>query len=321
MPPKSSANPTEKQNLHPRNPHRLQYDFKTLIKGTRELGAFVSINKYNNESIDFTNPEAVKILNKALLKHFYKINHWDIPPHYLCPPIPGRADYIHYLADLLAGDGNIPTGRQVRGLDIGMGANCVYPILGHQSYGWNFAGSDVDSTAVEAARKIVNLNPELTPFIECRLQTLPSNIFNGVVQPGEKFDFTMCNPPFHASLAEAVDASQRKWRNLGHKQSYQKKALNFGGQHAELWCPGGEQAFITRMIEQSVPLAKQCLWFTALISKKTTLPNLYQSLNKVGALEVKTIGMSQGQKVSRMLAWTFIEPKMQKSWKSERWLQ
>jgi 23S rRNA (adenine1618-N6)-methyltransferase len=98
-----------------------------------ELGQFVIINPYGKESIDFANPDAVRVFNRALLKAFYGIAHWDIPADYLCPPVPGRADYVHFLADLLASvnDGKIPRGSIVRVLDIGMGANCVYPLIGH----------------------------------------------------------------------------------------------------------------------------------------------------------------------------------------------
>ena len=307
---------SEKQDLHPRNPHRFRYNFKALTKSCPELAPFVLINKYQNESIDFANPEAVKMLNKAILAHFYGIQHWDIPANYLCPPIPGRADYIHYLADLLAGQaGIVPTGKNVIGLDIGVGANCVYPIIGHQSYGWSFVGSDIDPKAVQSAKRIVSSNPALTPFIACRLQSSSSNIFRGIVEPNEKFDFTMCNPPFHTSQAEAMASTQRKQQNLG----YQKNTLNFGGQHAELWFPGGEQAFITKMIEQSASIAQQCLWFTSLVSKKTTLPALYKALQRVKALDIQTIEMAQGQKVSRMVGWTFFDNNQQKQWRQERW--
>ena len=303
---------SEKQNLHPRNLHRAPYDFKKLIKSCPDLAPFVLLNKYKNESIDFANPVAIKVLNRAILKHFYRINYWDIPENYLCPPIPGRADYIHYLADLLNFDKSHP--NKVVGLDIGMGANCVYPIIGHQSYGWNFAGSDVDPKAIQSAQKIVNGNPDLTSFIECRLQPESANIFKGIIMPEDQFSFTMCNPPFHKSLAEAMEGTKRKWRNLGHSRNGQKSALNFGGQHAELWYPGGEQAFIIKMIEESTLFSRQCLWFTSLVSKKTTLPALYHTLRTRNAVDVKTIEMSQGQKVSRIVAWTFLDENARKTW-------
>ena len=126
---KSTKN-TEKTNLHPRNLHRFGYNFELLTLNHPELGEFVFVNEHNIETIDFSNPDAVKALNNALLITNYDIQNWDIPADFLCPPIPGRADYIHYLADLLAttNNGVIPQGETVMGLDIGIGANCIYPI-------------------------------------------------------------------------------------------------------------------------------------------------------------------------------------------------
>lgn len=312
---------SEKQGLHPRNPHRFRYDFNALIKSCPALAPFVSLNKYGDESIDFANPDAVKMLNKAILAHFYGIQHWDIPANYLRPPIPGRADYIHYVADLLGSvnDNVIPTGKAISGLDVGVGANCVYPIIGHQSYGWSFVGSDIDPKALQSAKRIVSSNSVLTPFIECRLQSSSSHIFKGIIQPNEKFDFTMCNPPFHASQAEASAGTQRKWQNLGRDKVPQKDTLNFGGQNNELWCEGGEKAFVTKMIEQSAQIADQCFWFTSLVSKKTTLPFLYKALKKVKVFDTQTIEMEQGQKVSRIIVWTFLGNHQQKIWRQERW--
>lgn len=296
---------TTKDSLHTRSLHRFPYDFDILMAACRALEPFVFVNQYGIQSIDFSNAEAVKMLNKAILAHFYKIQHWDIPANYLCPPIPGRADYIHYLADLLASskDQKIPTGKKIVGLDIGIGANCVYPIIGHQSYGWRFVGSEIEPKALKVAQQIVASNPDLTPFVECRLQDSASNIFKGIIKPSEKFDFTMCNPPFHASLAEAAAGTERKWKNLERPD---KNKLNFGGQHAELWCKGGETAFIANMIKESTNFAQQCNWFTTLVSKKTTLPSIYKALQIAQAVDVKTINMAQGQKESRMVAWTFL---------------
>lgn len=310
----------EKQVLHPRNKHRSRYDFPELIKSLPELRPFVALNAYGDESIDFSDPVAVKLLNKALLKHFYQIDHWDIPEGYLCPPIPGRADYIHYLADLLASvnDGVVPRGKNVKGLDIGLGANCIYPIIGHQEYGWTFAGSDVDSSAIKSAKNIAAINPALSASVFPRLQSNKNHIFKGVVKPGEVFDFTLCNPPFHASAAEAQAGSQRKVRNLG-KQKGKETVLNFGGQQAELWCEGGEVGFIRKMIEESAALGKQCFWFSTLVSKSMNVPFIYGSLERQRPVEIRTIEMVQGQKISRFVAWTFLSPEEQTSWRKSRW--
>ena len=296
----------EKTNLHPRNPHRFLYDFKQLINSCLELKPFVFINKYDSQTIDFANPKAVKMLNKAILNHFYTIHHWDIPENYLCPPIPGRADYIHYIADLLAlnNNGIIPKGKSVKVLDIGVGANCVYPIIGSSAYGWNFVGSDIDPVAVQSAEKIVVDNDSLVGKIEIRLQTSSNNIFKGIITSDEVFDVSICNPPFHTSLEEATQGTQRKIKNLGGKNT-SKPTLNFGGQNAELWCEGGEEKFVIKMIQESASIPEKCIWFTSLISKKEHLPSIYRALKSVKALDVQIIDMAQGQKISRIVAWTF----------------
>jgi 23S rRNA (adenine1618-N6)-methyltransferase len=161
--------------MHPRNQHNDKYNFPELIQGVPELGAFVKMNAYGNESIDFFNAEAVKLLNKALLKSNYGIAHWDIPANYLCPPIPGRAEYMHHVADLLYKNNpdflqNKKLGNNIRVLDVGVGANCIYPIIGVHEYNWNFVGSDIDEKAIAASQKIVNENESLQHKIELRHQ-------------------------------------------------------------------------------------------------------------------------------------------------------
>lgn len=297
-----------KSELHPRNKHRARYDFAQLIQANPALAMHVKLNQYGDASIDFSDALAVKALNQALLKQFYDVAVWDIPKHYLCPPIPGRVDYLHYMADLIREThAELAANPQsIRVLDIGVGANVIYPLLGQREYGWQFVGADVNAEALKNAQSIVDANA-LSSVIELRLQTSPASIFKGIIQPGEMYTFTMCNPPFHASLADAQAGTQRKWRGLG-KQGASKKSvvLNFGGQSAELYCAGGEEAFVTAMVNESKQFASQSLWFTTLVSKAATLPALYRVLKKINARSVKTIAMAQGQKQSRIVAWTFL---------------
>jgi len=307
---------TEKAILHRRNPHRFRYDFEKLILSLPELKEFVFINEHDVETIEFANPDAVKALNKAILISEYDIKNWDIPKNYLCPPIPGRADYIHYIADLLteSNNGIIPEGENVVGLDIGIGANCIYPIIGNETYQWSFVGTDIDENAIQNCKKIISENPKLIDAISLQLQVEPRYIFKNIILPEDKFAFTICNPPFHASQEEATKATTRKINNLENTRT-KKPILNFGGQNAELWCEGGEFAFITQMIYESVKYPLQVFWFTTLVSKKDNLRSIYKTLNKVGAVEIKTIEMAQGQKTSRFVAWTFLSEKQQKEWK------
>ena len=311
---------TEKTNLHPRNLDRFGYNFEQLINDSPELQKFVAVNEHDIQTIDFSNPDAVKALNKALLIHDYDIQDWDIPANYLCPPIPGRTDYIHYIADLLAttNNGIIPEGEIVQGLDIGVGANCIYPIIGNSAYGWSFVGTDIDENAIQNCKKIIASNPKLMDPISLQLQTESRFIFKNIITPEDRFAFTICNPPFHSSQDEATKSSLRKVNNLEAKDftnKTTKPVLNFGGHNAELWCEGGELGFITQMAYESAKYPMQCLWFTTLVSKKDNLSSIYKTLNKVSASDIKTIDMAQGQKTSRIVAWTFMSDVQQKAWK------
>lgn len=297
-----------KTNLHPRNQHAEGYDFARLVAHTPELDGFTIRNPNGQTTIDFQDVTAVRLLNRALLKTHYNIDFWDIPSGYLCPPIPGRVDYIHHLADLLAEsfNQNIPRGRHVKVLDIGTGASLVYPLTGQGEYGWHFTGVDIDETALKSARQICQANKLDIPL---RQQTKPEHILTGAIKPHELFHITMCNPPFHASIEHAAKGTRRKWVNLGKGPS---QKLNFGGRNAELWCPGGEIKFIARMVEQSVEFANQCLWFTSLVSKKDNLKPLRRVLEKARVAEFRVVDMAQGQKTSRFIAWTYL-PKNQRS--------
>ena len=303
------------KTLHLRNFHNDRYDFNALIKTNPDLQEFVKPNKYGDLSIDFANPQAVISLNKALLAYFYGIKNYAIPNGYLCPPIPGRADYVHHIADLLAScnNGVILKGKTVKGLDVGIGANGIYAIIGSSVYDWNFLGSDIEIESIKSVENIVNSNEILKEKIECKLQTNSENIFTGIIKADEFYDFTLCNPPFHKSLKDAMDGNKRKVQNLT-KQKTTKNALNFGGKNNELWCKGGEIAFITNMIKESFEFKNNVLWFTTLVSKKDNLPLIYKKLEDIKAKEIKTINMSCGQKITRVVAWSFFNNEEQKEY-------
>lgn len=304
----------EKSTLHPRNQHRNSYYFELLISCVPELKHYVFTNSYGTPTINFSIPKAVKLLNKALLQHFYGVKNWDIPEHNLCPPIPGRADYIHYLADLLTENSKeTPKGISVKGLDIGTGANLVYPLIAHQSYGWEMLGTDINQKSLENAQKILDDNPDFSSHIQLKFQPDSNFIFKNILSLENRFTFSMCNPPFHDSEESAMKGNLRKTKNL-KKSKTPKINLNFGGQQSALWCEGGELAFISKMIEESALFSSQILWFTCLVSKQENLFKLTSLLNKVKAVEMKTIDMAQGQKISRILTWTFIPKENRKNW-------
>lgn len=325
----SSNHPSPKKpkpaGFHPRNLHQGHYDFAALIAADANrdyaLAHYVQRNEHGEQSIDFADARAVKALNRALLKLQYGINDWDIPEDYLCPPVPGRADYIHGLADLLsaANQGKAPKKNSVQVVDIGTGANGIYPLIGSRAYTWNFVATDINTEALTNLQKLVNANPQLANKIRLRHQAHRDHIFQHILQNDEWFDLSMCNPPFHTSATEAHSGTNRKWQNLGKTHLASNADLNFGGQAAELWCPGGELQFISKMMDESRQFATQCFWFTSLISKSAHLDPLKAKLKQVKALEQRVIHMQQGSKQSRFIAWTFLTPAQQLAWAKLRW--
>ena len=298
----------KKEQLHPKNKHQKGYDFTELCGAYPDLREFVFVNKYGTETIDFANSKAVKAINTALLYKYYNIQFWDFPDDNLCPPIPGRVDYVHHLADLLKTSGIIANANI---LDIGMGANCIYPLLGNSVYGWQFVGTDIDKKSIDRAEKILKKN-NLTKSIVLKQQKDSTQIFKDILNSDDKFSASMCNPPFYRSQQEAMEANARKLEGL--KISEQLQSRNFSGKQQELWYKGGEKAFIHTYLYESSMFKTQCFWYTTLVSKKENVQGMYDSLEKLGATEIKTIPMHQGNKVTRIVAWTFLTSEEQKDW-------
>lgn len=295
-----------KNKLHERNKHNRLYDFELLTSVVPDLALYLIKNPSGTDTVDFSDPEAVILLNKALLMSTYGITLWELPPGNLCPPVPGRADYIHYIADLLAeaNEGTVPTGPHVNIMDIGVGANCIYPIIGVSEYGWQFVASDVSKASFDAASAIVQGNTLLKDHVFLRFQKESRSFLKNIVQPGERFDAVICNPPFFKSEDEAIKQTTRKLKNLG-KDAQRKTVRNFGGQQTELWFDGGELRFISLYIKESFYFGQQAGWFTTLVSNQDNLKPLKRLLTKTGAKEQRVIHMAQGNKASRILAWKF----------------
>lgn len=299
-------NKNNNSNLHLKNVHQKGYHFDELIEKYSPLKDFVFVNNYNNPTINFADPKAVKALNTALLFTYYNIVFWDFPDENLCPPIPGRVDYIHHLADLLKSSNLI---ENVKVLDVGTGANCIYPILGNKVYNWHFLGTDIDEKSLKCAENIVKKNG-LEVFIKLKNQPNSAQILKGIFDGNSKFSVAMCNPPFYGSQEEAMQANARKMKGLGNTS----KTRNFSGNQQELWYKGGEKAFIHTYLYESSMFKTQCYWYTTLVSKKENVQSMYDSLTKLGATEIKTIPMHQGNKVTRIVAWTFLTQGEQKEW-------
>lgn len=287
-----------------------------LVIASPALKSHLIRSKHGRETINFSNADAVKALNKALLIQQYDLKYWDIPAGHLCPPIPGRVDYILALKDVLEVK-KVAEGVNesvVNMLDIGTGANLIYPLLAQSLFGWHCVGSDIDSGSISNAQTIIDHNPSLEKRLKLRLQPESSHIFKHIILENEYFDVTCCNPPFHKSAEEAMAGSIRKNKNLvknklkrDSKIKYKDKVddLNFSGQSNELWCEGGELAFIKKMIKESKYVADQVGLFSCLVSKKDNLAKIASYLKSIKVSHMNIHEMQQGNKISRFITWTF----------------
>ncbi|KAG2655576.1 RNA N6-adenosine-methyltransferase mettl16-like isoform X2 [Panicum virgatum] len=316
---------SEAPSIHPRNRYAAAApDFAALAELYPSFRPYVSVSERGRASVDFTDFSATRELTRVLLLHDHGVNWW-IPDGQLCPTVPNRSNYIHWIEDLLSSNLTPPissSSGRVRGFDIGTGANCIYPLLGASLLGWSFVGSDVTDVALEWAKKNVENNPHLTELIEIRnanaaslsseseaivREPIRENVLEPVedaamqkppvlvcvVKESESFDFCMCNPPFFESIEEA---------GLNPKTSC-------GGTAEEMVCPGGELAFVTHIIEDSVSLKNSFRWFTSMVGRKANLKLLMSKARKAGASVVKTTEFVQGQTARWGLAWSFIAPR------------
>eukprot|EP00887_Chlorella_sp_A99_P005035 scaffold4.g5035.t1 len=323
-------------------------------------------------TINFGSTEACRALTAALLDADFGIV-WDVPPGQLVPPLTNRANYIHWLEDLLAL--SAPPGEVV-GLDIGCGANLIYPLLGAAIAGWRFVAADVTSVALAWAARNREANSRLAPLIDVRRVAMQpeqrafhrraaaadaagadtagadvagadavdgaedaaaaeahgadgsrggtqsgdgetavangdaaaaassagvrraerpagSGIVSSALEQGEQVAFCMCNPPFFASAEEASANPATAYGGTAEEMVYPGER------------PGGELAFVTAMIEDSLKLRGQVHWYTTMVGKKATLKAARTLLYRHGVRVLRTTEFAQGKTSRWGLAWSF----------------
>lgn len=295
--------------MHKDNPHHDKYDLKVLAKSHPVLKNYIIENEFTGGTIPFGNPLAVKALNTAILKHYYNVEYWGFPNEHLCPPIPSRVDYLYELKGVLDANGLT---KDIKVLDIGTGANCVYPLLGLKAFKWNFIASDSDADAIKSAKNIIDKN-NFNTEISFKQQTNERHILRNVITEDDFITASVCNPPFYKNEEEAIRVTNKKWKGLKMDSNSEK---NFSGKPNELWYNGGEIAFIKNYIYDSQLFKKNCAWFTTLVSNKDHLRPLKVHLKPYNPTQVKVIKMTIGNKVSHMLLWSFLSEDEFKTFKT-----
>lgn len=341
-------------NPLPRNSFQGTYDMDRLVSCYLTLSSHVIKGPTGRPTVNWADPTAVRALNTALLVADYNVNpsySYILPNDALVPPIPGRADYVHHIADLLHKcisnhDAEIPKGSGVIGFDIGTGASCIYSTIATSVYGWRMIASDINITPIESARRIVKANGH-DDFIDIRHQKSDTSIFDGILEEqDERIDFCMCNPPFYYNREEFLAENARKLKGLAksrgrgqlkvkdlnkvaNKKGDQVMASsnNFGGLESEIICKGGEVRFVKRIFNESKMYWNKCLWFTTLVSRNDNLKKIKSNMKKKrrrirkGDREVKMIDqipIGAGKKRSNILLCTFMDEDERRDWARRR---
>lgn len=110
-------------------------------------------------------------------------------------------------------------------------------------------------------------------------------------------DFTICNPPFYSSPAELLASAKAKSRPPHSACT---------GAVIEMVTPGGEVAFVQRMVNESISLNTRCQWYTSMLGKLHSVPLIVETLESVGVKNWCVKEFIQGEKTRRWaIAWSW----------------
>ncbi|KAM4742362.1 RNA N(6)-adenosine-methyltransferase mettl16 isoform 2-T4 [Anableps anableps] len=283
------------KSMHPRNRYKDKPpDFAYLASKYPDFQQHVHTSLTGRPIVNFKEPEAVRALTCTLLKEDFGLT-IEIPLERLIPTVPLRLNYIHWVEDLIDGQK-----QPRRGIDIGTGASCIYPLLGATMNGWYFLATEVDDICFDYAKKNVEQNnlSDLVKVVKVPQKTL---LMDALKEETEIiYDFCMCNPPFFANQLEAKGVNSRNSRRPP------PSSVNTGGV-TEIMAEGGELEFVKRIIHDSLQLKKRLRWYSCMLGKKCSLAPLKEELRKQGVPKVTHTEFCQGRTMRWALAWSFYD--------------
>ena len=270
-------------------------DFLTLIKEFPELKKYILKQNEDNEEefqFDWSNNELSLLMDKSILNYYFNIKYYDIPKGFLIPPIPSRINYINLINSIitkLIKDIDI---KNIIGIDIGTGANIIYPILGYSIYKWKFICTEINKEAYNNAKLILQKN-NLENNINIIKQNNKDNIFISILNRENKYIFSMCNPPYY-NYENEIKLEDKKRDN----------EYNFD----EIYYKNGEYGFFQRYFEESICYKNNVFLYTILIGKKINAENIYDKLSSYSDI-IKIYNMQKiltGNNVRYIIYWSFF---------------
>ncbi len=268
----------------------LKPDFKFLSEEFPEFKKHVYINKYGGYSINWKNPNSIKELVKTILNKFFNITYYEIPENFLIPTLTSRYNYLNYINKLFT-KLEIENKEKIL-IDIGTGANLIYPLLGYKLYNWKFIASEINEDAINIGKKIIKEN-NLEKEILIIKQNDSKKIFENIINFNNKYLCSICNPPFFDINTEI------KKDNL-----YTDNEYNYN----EVYCEGGEIFFIKEMIKESYIYKKNIFLFSSLIGRKSNMKKIYSVMKNLKEMSLlKKITIKQGKNARWIIIWSFYD--------------
>ncbi|XP_624889.3 U6 small nuclear RNA (adenine-(43)-N(6))-methyltransferase [Apis mellifera] len=277
--------------MHPRNKYKKIPDFNELALLYPEFRDIANIDLTGKIKIDFKNEESLRVLTEVLLKHDFNLE-VKIPPNKLVPTLPLRINYILWIEDLMKYI-SFNEMQEVIGIDIGTGAVCIYPLLFAKMYGNQMIGTEVDETSIQTAIQHIE-NNKLHHIIKV-FKVNEGTILKGIIKENNIYHFTICNPPFF----EIEELSEKIIKRLPPRNAST-------GNKVELRVQGGERAFITQMIKESIEIKEKIKIYTTMCGKRNNLLFLLKFLKQKNIENVTWTEFCQGHTKRWGLAWSFL---------------
>ena len=269
-------------------------DFSLLIKKFPELTKYTLLKNEDGEySFNWSDNKLSLLITKCILDFYFKIKYYSIPNNFLIPPVPSRLNYINLIKTLLISF-NILTSKEeneIIGIDIGTGANLIYPLLGYSLYKWKFICSEINNEAFENSIKIIKEN-KLEEYIKLIKQKYKNYIFVGIINREKKYTFSICNPPYY----DYEDEIKKEDKNKNCEYNFD-----------EIYYKNGEVGFFNKYFQESLCYSKNIFLFTYLIGKKSNAEKIYDQISEdknIRYCDMKKI--KTGNNIRYIIFWTFF---------------
>lgn len=281
--------------MHPRNIYNKQIDFNELSKNYPEFSKIAKVDLNGKIKLDFSDLETKFVLTKCCLMKDFLLD-VDLPKNRLCPTLPLRLNYIHFIEDILEHCG---IKENISGVDIGTGASSIYCLLTARLHkDWKMFGLEIDQENIKSSTVNVAKN-QLNDSIKIINQDGSDKIFQKLFEfDGSQKTFCLCNPPFYSDAEEMTEIKNR----TGKRPKIQLEQPSH-----ETITEGGELAFVTKILDESSQIGDKIKIYTTMFGCKRNFEKFLSLLNNKKIENFTTTRFVQGKVNRWALAWSFSE--------------